>query len=139
MTKNAVALVVQEDAAMREHLQAILRAQRIQTQCAYSCREVEAALAPGGAPKVIFTGPTLSDGTWREVLKLAGKAHPPAEVVLTVDEKGPYLDSDEIRLYLDAMEEGAFDFMVCPFAPTDIAYVFRRAIDDLATRGVLPN
>ena len=44
----------------------------------------------------------------------------------------------DIRLYLDAMEEGAADYIVPPFAADDVAHVVRSAIQDLAPHGTLP-
>jgi hypothetical protein len=61
-------------------------------------------------PNVIFTGATFPDGSWKEVLALA--ADPSIAVVLTVDEVGPYLDAEDMKSYLDAMERGVFDFVV---------------------------
>jgi DNA-binding NtrC family response regulator len=125
MDQQVSALVVNEDASMLQQLQVVLEDQQVNTRCARTCREAEAALALGKVPDIIFVGTSFSDGTWRDVLSMAQQASSRTGVVVTTR-------SADIRLYLDAMEEGAADYIVPPFAASDVAHIVRSAIQNVA-------
>ena len=40
----------------------------------------------------------------------------------------------DTRFYLEAIETGAFDFIAPPFVATDLEYVARAALDNVAAR-----
>jgi DNA-binding NtrC family response regulator len=98
-----------------------LHSQGLETQDAHYCSEVSAALEGPGTPEVVFTSATLADGTWADVLKLAG-TDPTGVPVIVVSRL------DDIDLYLDTMESGAFDFIVLPVPPEGLAHVVKTAI-----------
>lgn len=114
MNRRPLALIAHRDLRSQARLQSLLQRRGFFSRCVQSCLDVRAALSSRRLPSVIFTGTSLTDGTWRDVLALARAARPPIDVVLTADEIGPYLDADGTRFYLDAMEQGAFDFVVSP-------------------------
>ncbi|HUI42185.1 MAG TPA: hypothetical protein VL523_09460 [Terriglobia bacterium] len=125
MQQQLSALVVHNDQNVMEHLRGVLQVHGVVTRCAHTCLEVQAALSRRTAPDVVFTGENLPDGTWREVMSMARAVLPPAEVVLALDQEGPFLDSEGIRVYLDAMDLGAFDLIVFPLAASEVAQIVR--------------
>lgn len=70
---------------------------------------------------LVFAGVALPDGSWVDVLRLAqqSKSFVPVIVVSGMVDVG---------LYLEALEEGAFDFITPPFLTSDLAHVVRSAI-----------
>lgn len=126
--KRQLVLIAHEDANVQSQLQAALEVQGAQARCARTCAEVRAALGSRRVPDMIFAGIDFPDGSWEDVLALARAAKRPVEVILTMAGIGPYLDADDTKLYLDAMNRGAFDFIVPPFAAKDVATVVRSAI-----------
>ncbi|PYV32349.1 MAG: hypothetical protein DMG22_13650 [Acidobacteria bacterium] len=67
---------------------------------------------------LVFTDVTTPAGTWAEVLHAFEQAHIPVIVVSrTVD----------LNLYIDALEQGASDFIVPPFIASDLSYIVHNA------------
>lgn len=124
MNQPVSALVVNDDVSLLQELQAVLEGQAVRAQCARSCQEAKAALSLEEPPDIIFAGTTFADGTWRDVLNMAHKSSPRVGVIVTTR-------LADMRLYLDAMEEGAADYIVPPFVARDVARVVRSAIQDL--------
>ena len=58
---------------------------------------------------------------------LAGRASQPVNVIVVTR----VMDT---KLYLEALEGGAFDFIVPPFASLDLAHVVRCAADNVQAR-----
>src|SRR5690349_7201099 len=126
MQQELSALVVNEDSSLLQQLRIVLESQKVTTRCARTCREAKDSLAVEGQPDIIFAGTSFADGTWRDMLSLARQLSPRSGVVITTR-------LADVRLYLDAMEEGAADYIVPPFVASDVAHVVRSAIQDLAS------
>ena len=94
---------------------------------ARSCAEALRILSYHNSPQIIFTDLTVADGSWADVLRLASRTRRPVDLIVVSE-------LVDIPLYIAAMESGAFDFTVPPFADADVAYVLRRAADDVARR-----
>jgi DNA-binding NtrC family response regulator len=124
MSEQLSALVVNEDASVLLELRAVLEDQEVVTRCARTCEEARAALSLEKIPTIVFTGTSFPDGNWRDVIKLAEQASPQIGVIVTTR-------STDMRLYLDAMDEGAADYIVPPFVPRDVAHIIRSAIQDV--------
>jgi len=82
--------------------------------------QVRGKLRVPDPPEVIFaaTGPT--DDSWFEVVKAAHESG-----------KQPVILASrvvDVAKYLDALEHGAFDFVVPPFAPRDLRFVVDCAV-----------
>jgi len=75
----------------------------------------------------VFTDTKLPDGTFEDILGLAAKARQ-AVNVLVASEVG------NIRLYEDAMEHGAFDFLTPNIEPRQFRSVFASASRDAQER-----
>jgi FixJ family two-component response regulator len=76
---------------------------------------------------LVFTDPQLPDGTWADIVVMAEKAKLPVNVIVVAR----LVDT---RFYVEAIETGAFDFLAPPFNATDLAYVVRSALDNVAAR-----
>jgi DNA-binding NtrC family response regulator len=75
------------------------------TQRIRNCAGTKAALSEANSPALVLTDTFLPDGTWADVLRTSRsfQSGPPVIVVSRVV---------DIPLYLDALESGAYDFVV---------------------------
>ncbi len=80
------------------------------------CREAGGGIGRHGTADVIFTDVQLPDGDWKRVLQMARHSPSPAEVIVV----SRFVD---VPLYLDALEEGVFDFVVPPLRTVEIGYI----------------
>lgn len=93
----------------------------LQVESLSSCREVTHKLAELHLPVVLFTDLHLPDGDWQEVLQIAREAPAPVQVIVV----SRIVD---VGLYLDALDAGAFDFVVPPFCTADLDYIIVNAL-----------
>lgn len=124
--KKFFALLVSDGNGSLESLRALLKSQGVEVWASSNCAEA-ARLLEQTHPELIFTATRHGDGTWREVILLAEKAPVPTNVVVVGK-------SQDVRLYLSAMDYGAFDFILPPFEPEPIAHVVRVAAEDVRRR-----
>lgn len=124
--KGVFALLVSERIDSLEGLRAMLRGQSVGAWSAQSCEEV-AQLLEQTRPDLIFTDVRLCDGTWVDVVSLAEKASAPTNVIVV----GACKDA---RLYISAMDHGAFDFILPPFEVEPMAHVLKVAVDNVRHR-----
>jgi len=115
MKRRPLALVAHANPKIRSEVESALDTHGVDTAYARTCSEISAALASRRPPDIIFTGSSFAHGNWRDVLSLARAATPPIDVVLTIDEAGSRSNLDDGAAGLDALEAGAFDFVVLPF------------------------
>ena len=85
-----------------------------------SCREAGDEIGRNSMADVIITDVQLFDGDWKRVLQMARQSPTPAEVVVS-----RFVDAS---LYLDALEEGVFDYVVPPFRTVELGYIIVNAI-----------
>lgn len=78
-------------------------------------------------PHLVLSDTVLPDGNWMDVLDVAAKAAEPVNVIIV----SPMADT---RLYLDTMDQGAFDFMTDSFTVPQIVHILKCAIDNVARR-----
>lgn len=121
MPKKLRILLVHDQEEPWNGLTPLLEWQGITTFRARNCAEAECALGSPESHLLVLTEPILPDGTWAEILALAGRMPSPVPVVVV----SRYVDVD---LYLDVLEKGAWDFIVPPFNAADLAYVVNGAI-----------
>ena len=127
MREEIVALLVHDQA---EHMQALATTLRDQGVRVYHVRTWQAAaheLQRADPPHLVFTDSVLRDGDWTDIVLLAGSASQPVNVIVVTR----VMDT---KLYLEALEGGAFDFIVPPFASLDLAHVVRCAADNVQAR-----
>jgi len=127
MNERISALLVHSQEEPLTTLAAALASQAVEGQRAINCREAARYLQGSGPPDLVFTDILLDDGTWADVLSLASKAEQPASVIVV----SRIVD---IRAYIDAIECGAFDYLVPPFASSDLAHVVRSAAWNVRNR-----
>jgi DNA-binding NtrC family response regulator len=95
------------------------------------CEDLRRLFKQPGLPRLVFTDTTLPDGTWKNVLDLAANAPEPVHVIVVA----PFV---ALKLYLESLESGAFDFIVPPFLVSDLAHIVRCATWKGAGRGGRP-
>lgn len=108
-------------------LNPILEALSIKVIRARNTKEAETRLCETPCPHLVLTDAVLPDGNWMDVLDIAAKAVEPVNVIVI----SPVAD---IRLYLDTMDHGAFDFMTDSFTTPEIVHVLKCALDNVARR-----
>ena len=94
---------------------------------ARTCEEAARYLQKPNPPHLVFTDTTLPDGTWVEVLHLATRAPKPVNVVVIAR-------TADVRLYIEAMETGAFDFVTASSLVPEVAHVVRNAAENVLSR-----
>lgn len=127
MEHDLTALLVHDQEEPFRALEQVLLNLGIQTQHAHTCSEASAALRGPRSPRLVLTDAALADGTWTDVLNLAG-ANRGAVPVIVVSRLV------DIDLYLTTLESGASDFIVPPLSPADLAHIVKTAIGRVPVR-----
>lgn len=102
-------------------LRSVLDGLAVGMRCAKTCREAGLLLAETPAPLLAVTDSVLGDGNWLDVLDLAARSREKVNVIVV----SPLAD---IRLYMEVMDHGAFDFITDSFTVPEIVHVVRTAI-----------
>lgn len=124
--KKLFALLVSDGEQSFENLRALLKRRGIEAWSCQTCAEA-ARLLEQTHPELIFTTTQHADGTWRDVVMLAEKAAVATSVIVVGKTKN-------VRLYIDTMDYGAFDFILPPFESEAIGHVVRVATEDVRRR-----
>ncbi len=127
MSEKILALLIHEEVEPLNSLKVALESQNICTQRVRTCRDVVPLLRNTSLPELIFTDTTLPDGTWADVVSLAADAVKPITVIVVSR-------IADMKLYIGAIEWGAFDFIVPPFAAEDLNHVVRCAVWNVHSR-----
>ena len=127
MKEKVTALLVHSDEESFATLKGVLERQSVKTTRAQTCAGALEILELDPAPHLVFTDAVLPDGTWEQVLALAGNA--PEFVNVIVVSALP-----DIRLYIETVERGAWDFIAPPFAEIEVAHVVRCAVENVQKR-----
>jgi len=127
MTETDIALLVHEYEYPLADLRPPLTRLGFRNQRARSCGEARYFLGSPRPPALVFTDTDLPDGNWTDTVAFARRARPPVSVIVV----SRIVD---VRLYLDAMEGGATEFIVPPFREADLDYVVRSAAMTAARR-----
>ena len=126
MESGLAALLVSQDEETLLALKRSLEKLGIQTHVAQSCRQARTQLEQPNPPELVFCDPTLSDGTWADIVSAAAQASHPVHVIVVSK-------AVDYNLYIDALEGGAADFIMPPFMALDVAFVVRsvrqKAVD----------
>jgi len=118
---RSVLLVHNEPDAFRG-LEELLHEQQICTRQAHQCAEARTLLKEAGPMDLVLTDVMLSDGGWKDIIRLVNKAAKGTPVIVMSRVVS-------MRLYLDTQDAGAADFIVPPMAPRDLAYTLNTAIE----------
>ena len=127
MKESIKALLIQARHDPRDSLLLALERQSIGILTARNCAEAALALWSDGPPHLVFTEIQLADGNWADVLTLAAKASEPVNVIVVA----PFVD---VSFYVQAIERGAFDFIVPPLSDSELLHVVRIAADNSIRR-----
>ena len=128
MKGTITALLVHDGEPYFRTLESILKGQGIASREARSCGEALALLTPTDAPQLVFADAELPDGTWVDVLNLTTTLTRNSAKVVVVSHLV------DLKLYLNALESGAFDFIVPPFEASDVAHIVRSATSGAVER-----
>jgi len=123
---SAVLLLHHQSGPLRALRQA-LHTLAVRTREAQTCEEASRLLAESDPPELLFTDTQLPDGNWADVVCLAEKGSAPVNVIVV----SRLVD---VRLYIEALQAGAFDFIAPPFEPSELAHVVRCAAGNIASR-----
>ena len=115
------ALLVYDDEEPLNSVEHLLLDQGVSTRRVHRCSEAVAVLGDSDPPKIVMTDTSLPDGRWSDVLN-ATRACPSYSPLIVVSRLA------DIRLYLDVMESGAYDFVVPPLTSTDLIYIVNGAL-----------
>ena|SRR6266700_966420 len=126
MSQKVVALVIDDDLHSLKSLREALSDVSVDTTSASTCEEARRLLTQT-QPDLIFTTTSVSDGSWSDVVDLAGKAVTPCDVIVVSP-------TSDVKFYLSAIERGAFDFLVPPFERAPLDYVVRSGWLDVQKR-----
>lgn len=114
-------ILVSGDGSLMPELHRALDPCPLEIRTVGSCLEAGREIGDCRTADVVFTDIQLPDGNWKQVLQMAGRIPTRVEVILV----SRFVD---VRLYLDALEAGAFDFVVPPFQTVEIGYIVVNAI-----------
>jgi two-component system, NtrC family, response regulator PilR len=120
MKRQAEVIVVTTDLFERQALEPVFARQQLRPVYLTSVREARARLArtPGA---VVFCDAKLADGSFRDLLVPGpARGERPRVVVLS--------RTAETKEYLEAMRQGAFDFLGSPLRPRDVEWVLSNAL-----------
>jgi DNA-binding NtrC family response regulator len=127
MPERITALLVYDRPEPMGFIKRALECQFIETQSVKTCHEARQSLCGRRPPHLVLADARLPDGSWEDVLLLAAGASEPVNVIVVSDVV-------DISFYLEAIQRGAFDFIVPPMPLPDFTYVVRSAIDHALRR-----
>ncbi len=113
-------LVACSDPESRQKLLASLSQCGLDPVSSSTVREARVILSRQVIPLVICAA-DLVDGSFRDVLRLAGAAETKIPVVVA----SPREDTAE---YLEAMQLGAFDFIACPYKHSEVEWIVSHVL-----------
>ncbi|MGH9405237.1 MAG: hypothetical protein ACRD3D_05275 [Terriglobia bacterium] len=127
MPQRLRALIAMSDSGGQSALATTVAARGLEPILAPSLREAREVLSHSRI-SVVFCENKLEDGEFREMLRENTKLVPNVPVVVCSS-------SYDHNLYMDAMTEGAFDFVAYPYAPREIEWILSCALPRAASAG----
>lgn len=127
MKEKVRALLVHTRPQPMVPLDHVLEQQDVEVDRAASCGEALLRLWGDKPPHLVFTDTTLSDGGWSSVLTLVRKASTPVNVIVVSSVV-------DVALYLETLDQGAYDFLTPPFEAREVAHILRCAVEDVMSR-----
>jgi DNA-binding NtrC family response regulator len=121
MADELWALLVYDEEEPVQGVERTLIDQGMRTRRVRNCAEASAALRESATPALVLTGISLPDGTWADVLEAVNAAPRSAPVIVV----SALVD---IKLYLDVLESGAYDFVVPPLSSDDLTHIVGPAM-----------
>ena len=120
-------LLLHEPADSVGPLRLALEGQSLKVRWMGNYQEALPLLMGPNPPHLVFAESGLPGGNWTDVVKLAAEAQKPVNVVVVAR-------LVDVRLYLEAIVGGAFDFIVPPLTGNELSHVVRCAAQDVLSR-----
>ncbi|HLY60580.1 MAG TPA: response regulator [Terriglobia bacterium] len=126
MSDRIFAILIHDQPGPFDSLREVLRDLSVET---YSVESLEDArhLIPRTEPQLVFTATTLADGSWVDVVSLAEQSEIPLNVIVVSAIK-------DVKLYVTALERGAYDFVMPPFEHVGMDIIVRSAWENVRHR-----
>jgi DNA-binding NtrC family response regulator len=126
MSDRIFAILIYDQHGAMDLLKLALRDLSVGT---YSVPTLEEArhLIPQTHPHLLFTATSVADGSWVDVINLAAQTEIPLNVIVVSAIK-------DVKLYISALERGAYDFVLPPFEPLALDMVVRSACENVRHR-----
>ena len=124
MKEQISALLLHELGDSLAPLKEALEGQAMEVCWMRNCQEASTLLLGANPPHLVFTEALLPDGNWVDVVKLALGALKPVKVIVVSR-------LADIKLYVDTMVGGAFDFIVPPMTSDELAHVLACAMENV--------
>ncbi|HLY60557.1 MAG TPA: response regulator [Terriglobia bacterium] len=126
MSDRIFAILIHDQPGPLDSLKLVLRDLSVETFSVTSLEEAR-RLIPQTSPHILFTATSVADGSWTDVIYLAEQADIPLNVIVVSANK-------DIKLYITALERGAYDFVLPPFEPLALDIVVRSAGENVRHR-----
>jgi DNA-binding NtrC family response regulator len=124
MKKQISALLLHQPTEPQRILKEALEGRSVKVNWLRNYGEALTLLKGADPPHLVFTEALLPDGNWRDVVKLALEALKPVKVIVV----SRLID---MRLYVETMAGGAFDFIVPPMTGDELTHVLACAVDSV--------
>jgi DNA-binding NtrC family response regulator len=124
MREEISAILLHQATESQRRLKQALEERSIKVNWLRNYREALPLLREADPPHLVFTEANLPDGTWADVVKLALEALKPVRVIVVSR-------LINMRLYVETMTGGAFDFIVPPMTRDELAHVLACAVDNV--------
>jgi DNA-binding NtrC family response regulator len=124
MKEEISAVLLHQSTEPQRVLKAALEGSSVKVNWLRNYGEALPLLKGTDPPHLVFTEASLPDGTWTDVVKLALEALKPVKVIVV----SRLVD---MRLYVETMAGGAFDFIVPPMTSDELAHVLACAVDSV--------
>jgi len=120
------ALLLHQSTDSQRLLKQSLEGRSIKVNWLKTCGEALPLLRKADPPHLVFTEALLPDGNWADVVKLALEALKPVKVIVVSR-------LADIKLYVDTIVGGAFDFIVPPMTSDELAHVLACAVESVSS------
>ena len=127
MQERITALLVHDRPEPMGFIKRALECQSIEIQSVRTCQEAHQTLRVRQPPYLVLVDTLLPDGSWEDVVLSATEAPAPVNVIVVSDVV-------DIAFYLEAIQRGAFDFVVPPMPLPDFNHIVRSAVDNARQR-----
>lgn len=127
MSDDVCALLVHDNSVHVTQLVLVLEALGIKCREAAKFSAVREELNGVQVPQVVFTDTCCEDGDWKDVVHLAQGARQATNVIVVSR-------LEDIRLYLDTIDFGAFDFIAPPYRESDVSHLMCCVTRNAASR-----
>ena len=126
MSERIFSILIHDQPRPFDSLREVLRDLSVET---YSVESLEEArhLVPRTEPHILFTATSFADGSWVDVVSLTEQTEIPLNVIVVSAIK-------DVKLYITALERGAYDFVMPPFEHGGMDIVVRSAGENVRHR-----